>query len=176
MKCKKYRDHDQSLNFFEKSLRSGASRRKALPELARRASGAIQQVQAHPGISTKVKSWLDDSIKPLNELADCRVNAGHVKHAFTLAFHFLRKKATYEDAVRETLKLGGDTDTNACIVGGMMGALHGLSAIPTYMIDPVMKFDPTTHDAKKNLMGYRRPAAYRANNLFSGGSPSGTPQ
>ena len=25
---------------------------------------------------------------------------------------------------------GGDTDTNACIVGGMMGALHGIKGIP----------------------------------------------
>jgi ADP-ribosylglycohydrolase len=130
------------------------------------AEGAIQRVRSIP-VSAKVMGWLADSSKPLTELADCRINAGHVRHAFTLAFHFLRKKNTYEDAVRETLKLGGDTDTNACIVGGMVGALHGLSEIPKYMVDPVMKFDPTTHDAKKTLMGYRRPAAYRANNVLN---------
>ena len=32
---------------------------------------------------------------------------------------------SFERAIQETISLGGDTDTNACIVGGMMGALIG---------------------------------------------------
>lgn len=32
---------------------------------------------------------------------------------------------TYEKAIQETIRLGGDTDTNAAIVGGMIGALKG---------------------------------------------------
>ena len=36
-------------------------------------------------------------------------------------------------ALQDTLLQGGDTDTNACIVGGMIGALHGLDAIPADM-------------------------------------------
>ena len=31
----------------------------------------------------------------------------------------------YFKALKETIQLGGDTDTNACIVGGMIGALVG---------------------------------------------------
>lgn len=34
--------------------------------------------------------------------------------------------------------MGGDTDTNAAIVGGMIGALHGASSIPEYMKMPVL--------------------------------------
>ena len=37
---------------------------------------------------------------------------------------------------------GGDTDTNACIVGGMIGAAVGLSNIPSTMKDPVLIFKP----------------------------------
>ena len=36
---------------------------------------------------------------------------------------------------------GGDTDTNAAIVGGLIGALHGASAIPEYMKAPVLARD-----------------------------------
>ena len=40
----------------------------------------------------------------------------------------------YFKAMKETIKVGGDTDTNACIVGGMIGALVGFHRIPYYMI------------------------------------------
>lgn len=34
---------------------------------------------------------------------------------------------TFEDAIRKTLFMGGDTDTNACIVGSVAEALYGMS-------------------------------------------------
>lgn len=37
------------------------------------------------------------------------------------------------------LTLGGDVDTNAAIVGGMIGALHGAASIPAFMSQPVLK-------------------------------------
>lgn len=33
---------------------------------------------------------------------------------------------SFEDAIRKTIALGGDTDTNACIVGSMAEALYGI--------------------------------------------------
>lgn len=45
--------------------------------------------------------------------------------------------------MRSTIQEGGDTDTNAAIVGGMIGALVGLQNIPSNMIAKVMKFDCT---------------------------------
>lgn len=130
--------------------------------------GAIELVESFPGISEKVKGWLEDSRKPLEEIGSgCRTNIGHVKHAFTLAFHFLRNNIGYEEAIFQTLKFGGDTDTNCAIVGGLTSLT--LPSIPFYMVDPVLKFDPVTYDInnKKNgMMGYRRPALYRASNIL----------
>ena len=37
---------------------------------------------------------------------------------------------SFEKAMRETISLGGKTGTNACIVGGMIGALVGKGKIP----------------------------------------------
>jgi ADP-ribosylglycohydrolase len=36
---------------------------------------------------------------------------------------------------------GGDTDTNACIVGGLVGALHGEPGVPHSMAEAVMSCD-----------------------------------
>ena len=45
--------------------------------------------------------------------------------------------------MREVIALGGDTDTNACIVGGLLGAIVGESNIPDFMKKLVQKFDCT---------------------------------
>jgi ADP-ribosylglycohydrolase len=42
-----------------------------------------------------------------------------------------------DQALTEILTLGGDTDTNAAIVGGLVGALHGAAAIPAVMKEAV---------------------------------------
>ena len=50
----------------------------------------------------------------------------------------LLQSTEYVSALQDTLLRGGDTDTNACIVGGMIGALHGLDAIPADMRTAVL--------------------------------------
>ncbi|KAL6046962.1 ADP-ribose glycohydrolase ARH3 [Balamuthia mandrillaris] len=51
--------------------------------------------------------------------------AGAVGVAFIHAFCHLWRGSSYYDAIKETISCGGDTDTTACIVGGMIGALQG---------------------------------------------------
>lgn len=60
---------------------------------------------------------------------------------FSHAFRHLLLGTSYADAIAETLLGGGDTDTNACIVGGLVGALHGAAAIPAQMSGPVLHSD-----------------------------------
>jgi ADP-ribosylglycohydrolase len=55
--------------------------------------------------------------------------AGFVRIGFTEAFRHLLLGSGWSTAVRQTLLRGGDTDTNACIVGGLIGAADGLTAI-----------------------------------------------
>ena len=40
-----------------------------------------------------------------------------------------------------TVEQGGDTDTNACIVGKMIGALVGMRGIPKKWLDKVLSFN-----------------------------------
>ena len=78
-----------------------------------------------------------------NKKINAGVQIGWLRIGFTYAFQFLNKKYDYKTAITEMLKEGGDTDTNAAIVGGLIGAADGLSKIPQDLLQPVIKFDGT---------------------------------
>lgn len=62
-------------------------------------------------------------------------NTGFVIHSVAIAaFCFLRFGHDPELAIAETIRAGGDTDTNAAIVGAWMGALHGQHALPARLL------------------------------------------
>ena len=72
-----------------------------------------------------------------------------VRHSFILAFYFLLRagdNCSFEAALRATIQQGGDTDTNASIVSGMIGAAVGLDGIPAEMREKVLKFDCSADD------------------------------
>lgn len=89
-----------------------------------------------------VRAWL-----ALKDPGDVTHNAGHVKHAIALTVKHLRAKTPFRDAIYDVLRRGGDCDTNACIVGAAMGALHG--EIPSELLKPVVEFDATKSPGKK---------------------------
>ena len=66
---------------------------------------------------------------------------GFIKIAFTHAFRHLLLGSDYETAVKKTLLGGGDTDTNACIVGGLIGAAVGVDGILQKMRHSVLNCD-----------------------------------
>ena len=41
----------------------------------------------------------------------------------------------FEDGLREVVSLGGDTDASASVAGALLGALHGVDALPTHWLD-----------------------------------------
>lgn len=92
-----------------------------------------------------IYNWYSEgiSIPNLNNY-DAIINEGHVKHAFIMVIHFLKNihRYSYQTAILEVLKCGGDTDTNAKIVGNLFGAYYG-NCIPEYMSKPVLEFDCT---------------------------------
>jgi ADP-ribosylglycohydrolase/fructose-1,6-bisphosphatase/inositol monophosphatase family enzyme len=56
---------------------------------------------------------------------------GSVMIAFQNAFRHLASGQPLEDALIETVRQGGDTDTNASICGALLGAVQGRGAIPS---------------------------------------------
>jgi ADP-ribosyl-[dinitrogen reductase] hydrolase len=72
--------------------------------------------------------------------------SGYVVHSVAIAaFCFVRFGDDPLRAIVETIAAGGDTDTNAAIVGGWVGALHGAAALPAALIDRINDgpFGPT---------------------------------
>lgn len=106
--------------------------------------------QHHKYTSWKeVNSWLNDAEYDVD--VPYYPHIGFVKIAFTHAFRHLLLGSDYENAIAETLSGGGDTDTNACIVGGLIGAAVGVNNIPESMRNSVLNCDT-------NLGKHPRPA------------------
>jgi ADP-ribosyl-[dinitrogen reductase] hydrolase len=55
---------------------------------------------------------------------------GWVLIALQNAFYRLLHAPSLEDGVVDTVACGGDTDTNGCIAGALLGAVHGVDAVP----------------------------------------------
>ena len=55
---------------------------------------------------------------------------GHVPIALHNAFYQALHASSVEAGLVDTVAGGGDTDTNAAIAGALLGAIHGLTAIP----------------------------------------------
>jgi ADP-ribosylglycohydrolase len=87
----------------------------------------------------EVRGWLDDAAA--GTAVPYTPQDGFVRIAFTHAFRHLRLGTPFVEALRETLAGGGDTDTNACIVGGLLGARWGAAAIPESMKAQVLGSD-----------------------------------
>jgi hypothetical protein len=87
----------------------------------------------------EVRRWVEESKKEWEGLSDARVLIGHVRHAFVAALWFLRRpEIGYEEAICMVLQRGGDTDTNAAIVGGLVACYQ---PIPEAMKAAVARFD-----------------------------------
>lgn len=101
-------------------------------------AGAFKKAKswAESKANNEVRQWLKDAENNVN--VAYHPLAGFVKIGFTHAFRHLLLGSNYVDAIRETLEGGGDTDTNACIVGGLVGAAGGASSIPDMMKLPVL--------------------------------------
>jgi ADP-ribosyl-[dinitrogen reductase] hydrolase len=61
--------------------------------------------------------------------------SGYVVDSLWSAIDCLLTTTDYEACVRRAIMLGNDTDTTACIAGGLAGLLYGYEAIPSRWIE-----------------------------------------
>jgi len=93
------------------------------------------QVDAWNGAVARLRELLagrnDEREELEREILACNVpgGTGYVVDCLHSAA-FSCKAADYESIVREAIALGQDTDTTACVAGGIAGIRHGLSGIP----------------------------------------------
>ena len=102
-------------------VRGGKDAEEAVERAASAAAGASDEV--------RVRIERGGSRTP----SDLRVDGqdrGFVLHTVELAFSALAAAADFEDGVLAVVSRGGDTDTNACVAGALLGARFGKSRIP----------------------------------------------
>ncbi|NEQ67767.1 MAG: ADP-ribosylglycohydrolase family protein, partial [Symploca sp. SIO2D2] len=116
-------------------LRKPGDRQTAFDSAKSWLESQVQVTQTSQG-QAEVLGWLQDAENNVDIAYSPQV--GFVKIAFTHAFRHLLLGSDYVAAIRETLTGGGDTDTNACIVGGLIGAAGGATAIPEAMQQSVL--------------------------------------
>lgn len=59
-----------------------------------------------------------------------RTGSGYVVDTFWSAWDAFARASSYEDAVKRAVAYGNDTDTTACVAGGLAGIYWGVSGIP----------------------------------------------
>lgn len=93
-------------------------------------------------------------------------NIGYIGFAFQNAFYQLlnnkSNKSGFYNGLIQTILLGGDTDTNACIAGALLGACYGISCISSRWIKTVyqseidydreLKYKPINHRYISDLL------------------------
>lgn len=144
---------------------------------ARRSADGEEEAEAgtHPDHPV-LRSWIasvPDDIGMFHVSGACTVNVGHVKHAVMLTVATLKKVAMsdndeygygYTEALCDVLRAGGDTDTNACICGYMLGSVLGRRGLPSDLCDKVLAYDCSA--PRSGLCGHVRPPTYRARNVL----------
>uniref|UniRef100_A0A6B2LBX6 ADP-ribosylhydrolase ARH3 n=1 Tax=Arcella intermedia TaxID=1963864 RepID=A0A6B2LBX6_9EUKA len=95
--------------------------------------GAFQKAfeWAKANASVEVVEWLQKAQN--REHVPVYPDGGHLKIGLIEAFIGILNRTEYYEAVKEIISKGGDTDTNGMIVGALIGATHGTSAIPEHM-------------------------------------------
>lgn len=77
---------------------------------------------------------------PLEQRGDLPVNgpsAGYVIHAVEIALWFAYHEPNLERGLIWLANAGGDTDTNAAVAGGLMGARDGEAAVPARWLNAI---------------------------------------
>jgi ADP-ribosyl-[dinitrogen reductase] hydrolase len=95
---------------------------------------------AQAQLDAEVQQWLSDAETQLPESYLDRM--GWVRIALQNAFYQLLHASSLEAGVVATVMQGGDTDTNGAIVGALLGAVYGRSAIPWQWYDRVLTCRP----------------------------------
>ncbi len=100
----------------------------------------VSQVEEDEGITTELVS------RRLRKLSQSIYSAQDLRKAVGCGFHaidtaafaigtFFRHPTDFRAGVLEAVNAGGDTDTNASVVGGLIGANVGIQGIPEEWID-----------------------------------------
>lgn len=106
----------------------------------------------------ELMEWVSifDKEDVVNHLPRANYSIGSAKIAFLYSLYFLKNNYSYTTAMKEMLSRGGDTDTNCCIIGAALGALHGYTEELQTFSRTVLEFGTADQRGGKTK-GIKRP-------------------
>ena len=107
----------------------------------------------------EIRTWIA-AVENVQEEVTVNRKSGWAKIALVHGFRCLLAGMSYPQALEMIVSQGGDTDTNACIIGGLLGAAEGQEAIPSASLAAVLAFSP------KEQGGIMRPTWLRPHSVF----------
>ena len=114
----------------------------------------LGKYQAYQSLQTKIPAYLKRVGLPEQEIllynrlfnsdlsltrVDEIQSSGYVVHTLEASIWCILKTDNYKDAVLLAVNLGNDTDTTACVTGGLAGIIYGLDDIPKSWKETLLK-------------------------------------
>ncbi len=90
-----------------------------------RAIGSLREIYSKMPVYEQELEW---SVRPEEPWEGS--GSGYVVDCLRSAFMVMESTDCYEAAVKRAVLLGNDTDTTACVTGGLAGILYGFQSIP----------------------------------------------
>lgn len=100
------------------------------PDPWRSAVSALRGIHA---LGSEARDALEQHLRP--DEAPAGGGSGYVVDTLASARMCFDASARYEDAVVAAIRLGDDTDTTACVVGGVAGLREGMAGIPSRWLE-----------------------------------------
>jgi ADP-ribosylglycohydrolase len=89
-----------------------------------------------------VRTWVQEALDVNVPLPPCGPqDMGSVEHGLRRALRHLVRGSAFDAAIAEVIQEGYDTDTNAAIVGCMLGARDGVASLSRALWEPVLACD-----------------------------------
>lgn len=88
-----------------------------------------------------IESVLNEYGQIIGRSVDEVHSSGFVVHTFEAAVWCLANTSNYRECVLSAVNLGGDTDTTACVVGGLAGIAYGYESIPEEWLAKIQRKD-----------------------------------
>lgn len=99
-----------------------------------------------------ILEWFFDAHMPTNQQIPAIPHEGFAGIAWTYAMSaFLKKEPDFLNGMETILMKGGDTDTNACIYGGLIGAALGFNKLPKDLVEKILDCKQIKQKRPKHL-------------------------
>ena len=137
---------DASVAFLlatERAIRTGEDG----PTVYRHTVQFARTLRLHADVQHRLRLAADEPPEAMDSATQ-----GWVLLALHNAIWHLARHTPFEEALVRTMACGGDTDTNGCIAGALLGALHGRQHIPLAWRNAVLSCVPA-----EGLPGVRLP-------------------